>query len=303
MKPLYFAYGILGFATGFVLLLHFLTSLPDGKLYLVFCDVGQGDAIYARLPDGRDMLVDGGPNEKVIGCLSRHMPFWDRTIDLVFLTHPERDHMQGLNAVIARYSVGSFVTAPSPVSNELHSQLLTTVAKEGVPIRRVTAGSAVEIGDVAIAVLWPSDAYITRISSYAVSPGSAVLGATANLNEGSLVTRMTYGDFSLLLPGDADTAVESEYLRNTPLATRPVTVLKVPHHGSKTGISESFLKRLQPDLAILSVGKNSYGHPSPIVLGLLADNHIRVLRTDQEGDIQIISDGDSWKVVPSGMRQ
>ncbi len=91
------------------LLIGVLTSLPDGKLHLVFCDVGQGDAIYIKTPKGSDILVDGGPNEKVLDCLGRHLPFYDRDIELVVLTHPHADHFTGLISVLERYSVKKIV--------------------------------------------------------------------------------------------------------------------------------------------------------------------------------------------------
>jgi len=298
MKLLSIAYSILGFATGFILLLSFLTSLPDGKLHAVFCNVGQGDAIYLRLPDGRDMLIDGGPNEKVIDCLSRHMPFWDRAIDLVFLTHPEHDHLGGLMTVVDRYSVGSMILTSATVFNEAHREFLTTLDKKHIPLRQVTSGSVVKVGSVSFAVLWPSESYMAQKWPHIAQAGTpTVLGAATDLNEGSLVLRVSYGTFSLLLPGDADTSVESDYIRASPLANKPVTVLKIPHHGSKTGISESYVKTLRPSLAILSVGKNSYGHPAPELLTMLANQGIRLLRTDKGNDVVIESDGSRWRVA------
>lgn len=299
MKLLTILYSILGFATGFVLLLLFLTSLPDGKLHAVFCNVGQGDALYLRLPDGRDIVIDGGPDEKVISCLSRHMPFWDRSIDLMFLTHAERDHVGGLIAIADRYSVGTMVMSSAPVINEENKELLAILEKNHVPIQRVTAGTVVAVGNVSMTVLWPSEAYLAHLLPSAASETASVLGVTTNPNQGSLVMRVRYGSFSLLLTGDADTSVESAYQHADPLATKPVTVLKVPHHGSKTGISESFVKALQPSLAIISVGKNTYGHPAPNILRVLADNAVQVLRTDQQGDILIMSDGREWQAQTS----
>ena len=100
MFKLRVGYVISGIVTGLILLFSFIATLPDGKLHIVFCDIGQGDAAYVRFPDGRDMLIDGGPNDKVLNCLGKHMPFWDRRINLVVLTHPQKDHMQGLNPVL-----------------------------------------------------------------------------------------------------------------------------------------------------------------------------------------------------------
>ena len=94
-------YLITGIVTGCIILFSFFGTIPDGKLHVVFCNVGQGDAAYIRFPDGRDMVVDGGPDDKILGCLGKHMPFWDRSIDIVAMTHPPKDHMQGLIAVLS----------------------------------------------------------------------------------------------------------------------------------------------------------------------------------------------------------
>ena len=98
-----------GILIGLVLLSTYLFTLPDGRLHLVFCNVGQGDSTYIRTPSNLDMLIDGGPDDKVLSCLGRHMPFYDRTLDVVVLSHPQADHMRGLISVIQRYNVKYFV--------------------------------------------------------------------------------------------------------------------------------------------------------------------------------------------------
>src|SRR3989338_10871213 len=100
---------IISLFIGIILLFSYIFSLSDNKLHLIFCDVGQGDAIYIRMPDNSDLLIDGGPNDKVLSCLGKHMPFYDRTIDVVVLSHPQTDHLQGLISVIDRYNVGYFI--------------------------------------------------------------------------------------------------------------------------------------------------------------------------------------------------
>lgn len=283
-----------GFVTGLILLFNFLISLPDGKLHIIFCDVGQGDAVYIRLPDGRDLLIDGGPNDKVINCLSRHMAFWDRRIDIVFLTHAERDHVQGLTSVVHRYDIGYAVFADIPETNEAYTQLLAALTTKNVPQKRLVAGDFLEAGNVMIETVWPTAAIADRMSGYAGPSAAPVLGAgIADRNNLSLVLRLRYGRFDVLLPGDAGVETETEY-RDALVAGDGIEVLKVPHHGSKTGISEAHLDGLHLGLAVISVGKNTYGHPAPDILAMLANKNIRVLRTDREGDIEIISDGLDW---------
>jgi len=297
MFSLKIGYFICGCITGLVLLFNFLMSLPDGKLHIFFCSVGQGDAVYIRFPDGRDMLIDGGPNDAVLSCLGHHMPFWDRSIDIVALTHPENDHLQGLLTVVERYHIGLLVRSDVHNDSEGFTRLLKLLKDRAIRERFVAAGEQIDVGGLRMVVMWPSLDQIASMKPRMVSDDSSVLGvSTGNLNDGSLVLWMRYGVFDAWFSGDADTHVESKY-RGSRLADSTVEVLKVPHHGSKSGISLEYLDWLKPQLAIISVGRNMYGHPSKEVLSLLADKSIRLLRTDMHGDIEIISDGMRWDVI------
>ncbi|HLD24501.1 MAG TPA: hypothetical protein VJB96_01155 [Patescibacteria group bacterium] len=305
MFKLQIGYFIGGFATGLILLFNFLTSLPDGKLHIIFCDVGQGDAAYVRFPDGRDMLVDGGPNNKVLGCLGKHMPFWDRSLDLVVLSHPQKDHMQGLLAVFERYKIGYFVRSDVANTTDGYQKLMELVKTRRIKEKFVTTGEQISVGETALTILWPSEdqiAYFKRppLAAQGEALSNSVLGTSASmsdLNDASVVVWLRYGSFDAMFPGDADTRVESGY-RGTELADPIVEVLKVPHHGSKTGMTLDYLNWLKPQLAVISVGSNNtYGHPTPEILSMLATIGSQVLRTDQMGDIEIVSDGNGWRVV------
>lgn len=264
----------------------------------MFCDVGQGDAAYIRFPDGRDMVVDGGPNNKILGCLGSHMPFWDRAIDVVLMTHPQKDHMQGLIEVVRRYDVGHFIRSDVAATSQGYAELLQTIASRDVDVRLAIQGQQISVGEATLGILWPSDGQI------ALGASSNVLGATTqgDLNDYSIVFHLQYGTFDAVFTGDADTRIESKY-RGTPLTGRDpvsdsVEVLKVPHHGSRTGMSEAYLDWLRPQLAVISVGKNnSYGHPTAEILQMLEDRSIQTLRTDEEGDIEVVSDGVGWSVT------
>jgi len=284
MFRLRIGYLIVGITTGLILLLGFFWSLPDGKLHIVFCNVGQGDAAYIRFPDGRDMLVDGGPDDKVLGCLGRHMPFWDRHINIVLLTHPQKDHLQGLITVLGRYGTDYFVRSDIANTTEGFQQLMDVVKRRRVKQKFVTTGESIAVGTTTLSILWPSANQIAN-----------VLGATtSNLNDGSIVFALRYGSFDALFSGDADIRVESGW-KNIQLADDTLEVLKFPHHGSKTAMTEGLLETLQPKLAVISVGRNNYGHPNEVTLATLARQAIPVKRTDKEGDIEIISDGRGWE--------
>lgn len=286
MFRLRFGYLLSGIITGFLLISQFLASLPDGKLHITFCSVGQGDAAYIKFPDGRDMLIDGGPGNTVLGCLGRVMPFWDRTIDMVILTHPEKDHLAGLIPVLSRYRAGYMVRSDIENKTELFAAFQKIVREKQISEKLVTSGEMVRIGPVIIRVLAPSPIEI------ASKKNRLVLGAsTGGVNEYSVVLLLQYGSFDALFTGDATLRQGFEWQ-----ATDPIEVLKVPHHGSKTGMNPAFLDWLSPLIAVISVGKNSYGHPTPEILEMLHDKQVNVLRTDHDGDITIISDGTNWVI-------
>ena len=316
-------YVISGIITGLLLVLSFFTTIPDGKLHIIFCDVGQGDGIYIRFPDGKDMVVDGGPGSKIITCLSRHMPFWDRTIDVAVLTHPEKDHINGLVSVLERYQITYLLRSDIANMTEGYTAFERLMKEKQIDEKRVTAGSHIDIGSTALSVLWPTSnqlarmkpAYLSAIASAKADSSSmkpTVLGATtapANLNDGSVVLYLSYGTFDVLLPGDADSHVDSALLKEIPNDPDGLEVLKVPHHGSKTGMTDGFLSlfgglhpvkgatltTIRKPLAVISVGTNSYGHPAPEVISKLESAGFQVLRTDKTGDIEVVSDGRGWQ--------
>jgi competence protein ComEC len=296
-------YLLSGITTGFIVLLSFIWTQPDGKLHIVFCNVGQGDAIYMRFVDGKDMLIDGGPNDRVLSCLGRHMPFWDRTLDIVALSHPQKDHMAGLLSVFNRYSVGYFVRSQVDTSSEDFRKLMDFVREKNITQKYMSAGDTMIISGTSLSVVWPSSEQmaLTRPPPDG-SPlrqgyeGQAdVLGTSVQLNDFSLVLALTYGTFDALFPGDADSHVEAKFDRLQAFDS-PVEILKVPHHGSKTGMTEAFVNWIKPQIAVISVGNNTYGHPTNEAIGLLKEAGSQVLRTDQMGDIEIVSDGHEWYV-------
>lgn len=260
----------------------------DGRLHVVFCDVGQGDAIYLRTPKGIDVLVDGGPNDAVLGCLSSHMPFWDRTIELVFLTHPHADHLTGLISVLDRYTVLSFNTENLTNTTAGFRKLTETIRAKKIKSRYVGAGDTFRTKDgLSIRVLGPTESFLLTTSP------EGVIGESGEF--GSLITLVSFGEFRLLLTGDS----QKEGLRDGLWRVgESVDVVQVPHHGSKTGLDADILTRIKPRFAVISVGKkNRYGHPNKETLKLLGDKDTKIVRTDQNGEIEIISDGKTFWVT------
>jgi competence protein ComEC len=250
-------------------------ALPDGRLHVTFLDVGQGDAIFIRAPGGRQVLIDGGPDEAtLLSQLGRRMPFWDRTLDLVILTHPDLDHLTGLIGALERYQVEAVVWRDVPTNSPAYDRWLGLLEAEGVSVHQGEAGLHIALDEgLELTVLYPGTELLPE--------------AVESANNASVVTRLTYGSVSVLLPGDIEAAVEADLVREgLPLAA---TVLKVAHHGSCSSTGEEFLRAVAPAVAVISVGENEFGHPCDEVLSRLAD--AQLYRTDQTGTVELVSDG------------
>jgi len=253
-----------------------ILQFPDGALHVTFLDVGQGDAILIETPGGVQILVDGGPEgSALLAEMGRQMPFWDRTLNLVVLTHPDADHLTGLVSALERYGVQAVVARAVPHETDLVDAWERALAAEGATLVRGEAGTRLEVSDgVALEILHPGPELIQ--------------GSDADSNNNSVVVRLTYRDVAFLLPGDIEVEVERAlvpsgvYLRST--------VLEVPHHGGKTSSSQAFLDAVGPQVAVISVGEgNKFGHPASEVLERLEGT--RCYRTDEDGTVSIASDG------------
>lgn len=275
-----------------VLIFGAIFSQPDDSLHLIFCDVGQGDAILA-IKGENQVLIDAGPGERVLGCLSRHVPFWDKTLELVILTHPEADHAGGLPSVLERYSVRQLVSNSLVVESGIFEKIREEVLAKQVPVYSPKAGDKIKVGGLILEILYPLEKLGEEIV-WETEESPQVLGIyTGNLNETSIVGLLKYGNFDVLLTGDIGVEEENQ------LQTEPVEVLKIAHHGSKYSTSQEFLEKISPDLAVISVGaKNSYGHPAQEVIERLSNLAIKILRTDIGGEIEIVSDGKNWYTKP-----
>ncbi len=251
----------------------------DGKLHVVVCNVGQGDAIFIRTSDAKDILIDGGPDNSVLDCLSNHMPFWDRDIELVMLSHPHSDHYTGLLEVMKRYKVIHYVTEKVENGENEVSKLNKELADKNLNAKHLLRGDKIDIsGQTQLLTLWPEK-------------GMAKLGKDTDINGSGLIELLTFQSFKMLLTDDV--GYKSEELASSGIGM--IDVLKVPHHGSSTGMSKDFLSNTDPRLAVISVGKgNSFGHPALTSLNLLKEDNIKTLRTDMDGEVEIVSDGKSF---------
>lgn len=260
----------------------------NSKLHIIFCDVNQGDAIFIRAPKGEDILIDAGPNNLVLDCLSKHMPFWDKTIELAILTHPHSDHLNGFLGVLKNYKVLSFVTLNLKNNTSGFSALLESLKEQDIKIHYVYLGDRFTFNDgLSITIVGPSREFLAK-----TSPQGLIGERKEFANVESLVK---FKNFLALLTGDSQSPELKEGLDKYQF--KNLSLLQVPHHGSKTGLDEDFIHRTSPKLAVISVGKNNkYGHPAQSTIKILRNKGIKILRTDEHGEIEITTDGFSWVV-------
>ena len=266
-----------GLALGALLLWQLLLSRPDGMLHLWFLDIGQGDGILVQTPGGRQILIDGGSDsQRLFAQLGGVMPFWDRSLDLVVATHPDWDHMGGQLGLPDRFAVEQALVSENLVGHADFAEWRTRMEDGRAQIASQSQGGWIDLGDgVALWVLWPP-------TEEAMPPVEE-----DDKNERSLVLRLVYGEFSVLLTGDAGLPVEMAMGRSgQPLAAH---ILKVGHHGSRNSTGAEFVNSVQPEVAVIQVGENRYGHPTAEVLATLAGRLL--LRNDLHGRIHVRSDG------------
>lgn len=244
-----------------------------------FLDVGQGDAIFLEFPDSTQVLIDGGPDATVLAELSEVMPPWDRSLDLVILTHPDADHLAGILDVLKRYDVARIAETGIRKETQLSRAWEEAIAEEGAEILIVDQPTRIQFGDMAVLdLLWPQESHAGEVSN--------------EPNRYAIASQLTYGENRFLFTADIERWSETQIVASGIL--RDVDVLKIAHHGSKTSTSELFLDAVKPEIAVISVGaSNRYGHPHPSVLDRLARYGIQTFRTDQDGRVTITSNGEA----------
>lgn len=250
-----------------------LTYRTDGKTHAEFFDVGQGDSALMTFPDGTRMLIDGGPDWSTLEHLGQALPFFDRTIDIVVLSHPNADHMMSLPEVLRRYHVRTLLTAGTVFSSGRYTATLSGAALAGTQLLALSAGDHIDLTNATIRVVWP--------------PKSRPPTMSKNENNDSLTLLIETPKKRILFTGDLESIVERTLVEAH--ADVRADILKVPHHGSKSSSSTGFLLAVQPTVAIISVGKNNgYGHPSSDVIRRLQAIGTDIRRTDQEGSIELM---------------
>lgn len=243
---------------------------PSDKLKIDFFDVGQGSAVLVEAPNGNQVLIDGGPSDAILAKLGKALPFFDRQIELIILTHPDADHLSGLIEVLKRYEVGEILETGIADSSAEYQVWHDLIAAKKVPVIFAQAGQVIKIADnLAIKILYP----LGKINGQDFSK---------NTNASSIIGKLFYGKNTMLFTGDAEMNAEWPLLASG--VNLKADILQVGHHGSKNSSSEKFLAAVAPKIAVIQVGaKNRYGHPAQELLDRF--KNINIFRTDLQKDI------------------
>ncbi len=270
-------------ATGWAQLFSGWSSGASKPVVIDFLDIGQGDSILIRSPEGKTALVDAGPSRDAAAKLLKRKGITE--LDIVIVSHHHSDHYGGMDQVIRSFKPKYFMATGSSHTTKGYLKLLQTVQTEGITAIAPTARPRkIELGSVLLTVF----------------PQPPLDHEEENNN--SIGIRLEYGRFSVIMTGDSETDERQWWVAHSPSLLRDCTILKLAHHGSRNGTDQHWLDLLQPEAAVASLASgNSYGHPHSETISLLRKNEIPFLRTDQRGTITIVSNGRTWNLVNSGL--
>ena len=246
-----------------------------GDLEVVFFDVGQGDSIFIETKEGFQVLIDGGPGLAVLEKLGEEMPFYDRTIDLIILTHPDHDHLFGLLEVLKRYQVKNILWTGVIKDTAEWKEWNSLVQEEGAKLLIAEAGQKIVLQKkplIYLDILYPFESLEDQ--------------KVKNYNDTSIVLELVFKENEILLTGDISKKIEKQLVEK--YDDLESDILKVAHHGSKTSTCSEFIEAVSPETAVITVGDNQWGHPHPEVLSTLEQFGIHILITKELEDIKFI---------------
>ncbi len=267
---------ILALLAGTIYLFYLDLQSRKHELTFAMLDIGQGDGLYIESPTGTKIMFDAGPPNKVLGPLSRVMSPFSRRIDALVITNPDADHISGFLDILKNYKVGEVFEPGTFNDSKTYQNLEAEIKRQNIPDFLLRKGMRLNLGGGSVIdILFPDQDVSTWTS-----------------NDGSVVAKLIYGKTSVMLTGDATALTEGIILKDNPTSALTSTILKVGHHGSRTSSSPAFVQTVAPTYAMISDGKdNKYGHPHQETLDTLAQNGVRVFRTDLLGTIIMKSDG------------
>lgn len=248
----------------------------NNNLEVSFIDVGQGDAIFIKTPEKHQILIDFGSGQG-INDLNKKIPWWNKKIDLIIITHPHDDHIIGLIQIIKNYKVRNIMYTGIIFDSPAYLELLKEIERKNISLLIPQKNQSIKLGkDCNLDILFPWESFLNK--------------EIDNLNNSSIISQLSCQNSKFLFMGDAEIEVENEILKKE--INIKSNVLKIGHHGSITSSQQEFLEKVDPQIAIIMVGKNNkFNHPSLRVLKRLEKLKIKTFRTDLDGTITIISDG------------
>lgn len=251
-------------------------SIPNYDFIIHYIDVGQGDSALVQT-NNKNLLIDAGTPDSSESLINYLKNLGIKNIDFVVATHPHADHIGGMQSILKEFNVSYFCAPKVTENTDIFKNMIKALKEKNISINILSDSHPIDLGEN------------TKVEIYSPSNNEY-----DNINNYSSLLRISYGETSFLFTGDAEAEIEMEVLKlNKDLKS---DVLKVGHHGSITSTTDSFLKEVSPNIAIISLGlDNSYGHPSSQVLKKLSDNKSEIFRTDEDGTIILTSDGSSIK--------
>lgn len=267
----------------FLLWSAYFSLKPTDKLKVTFFDVGQGDAALVETPTHNQILIDGGPDNSILAKIGTALPFFDRTIDVLVVTHPDSDHLAGAVEVVKNYDIGMILVNGKECATKICGEFDKIIKEKNIKVIVANAGQKIDFGNgVKMDIFLPA--------SPSFSAGWRIQEGKAEDNNFSIISRLAYGADSFLFMGDAEAKEEADLVNFWP--NLRMEVLKVAHHGSKNSTTQLLLDEFQPKFSVISVGaKNRYGHPTVETLERLKKIGSEILRTDLAGDINMESEG------------
>ncbi len=298
--------GLILFATLSLVIIKW--QWPDDDIHLIMCDVGQGDA-FLITQGFTQILIDTGPDKKVLKCLGKYLPFWDRSLELVIATHPDNDHIGGFTEILERYFVQSTVMLPIGKNSASFMKLREALLEEkrqGMQFIFPQNGESVRLGQsLEVTYLIPEVEEVAESALWTELPEaelSALLQhqetVIEDYNDLSIGSLFTLNGMSFLATGDQPIVVELALI--TQVLTQPVDILKVSHHGSKTGTNLDLAEKLQPEISLISCGQNnSYGHPNSQVVDTLVQIGSQIYRTDEQSTVELTFHSHTYSIQTS----
>lgn len=298
------------FACSTIIFYVFSSRIANNNLKITFCDVGQGDATLLSI-GSTQMLIDAGrPNAKVLECLEHNMPFWDKKIEFFVVTHMDSDHVGGAPQVLSNFDVDFIFVNPSTKKTtdfSLFEQALSRKYAVGTQIVHTYVGQNIHIGNGLLAQVIAPQINFPQVASEKTSSTETML-SVANWsyvpekltkyteNDLSIALFITFGEATILLPGDLEKEGELAIMSSGLLSR--TSILKAGHHGSKTSSTPQFIEGLQPEISVISSGKNNaYNHPNPQVIELFEQFEVKIYQTMNSGELNFVSDGQVfWEV-------